>query len=176
MFNCLQYTQVGICTFGKLWQLQPCYLCLVSKEHTALKHQRHISNPTVPLCVYFNFVSKIKVIFSNLISIHSSMFCLLSVGSRLSKSRRPTPQQCLQLLLGDPKAFSSQIRYIKSPECSGSTQGFPISRMCLENLKGRRLGGILIRCPNRLHRRPSTQRSVSLPGASSACQNSLHYL
>ncbi len=35
----------------------------------------------------------------------------------------PLPRSIFQLLLGDPKAFPSKMRYVISPVCSGSTLG-----------------------------------------------------
>ncbi len=50
----------------------------------------------------------------------------------------PLPSNIFQLILREPEAFSSQIRYVIFPACSGSMLGFPV-RMCLENLQGKAL-------------------------------------
>ncbi len=69
---------------------------------------------------------------------HPSIFCSLS-GSRLEwlqakhgSPDMPLPSNIFELLLGDPEVIQSQMRYIISPVCSGSTPGSPTSCTCIE--------------------------------------------
>jgi len=88
------------------------------------------------------------------ISIHF-LVRLSRAGSRwqLAKQGPPgflLPSHALQFLLGDPEAFPGQKRYVIPPADSGSARGLlPVGR-ARKTSKGRRPGGILIRCPNHL--------------------------
>ena len=58
-------------------------------------------------------------------------------GSRSSRALQASssPNNTPQLLLGDPKAFPGQNRYIIPPAGSGSASGSPPSQTCPENLQ-----------------------------------------
>ncbi|MEQ2220455.1 hypothetical protein ILYODFUR_005639 [Ilyodon furcidens] len=78
-----------------------------------------------------------------------------------------TPRHLLQLLRGEPKAFTSQPRDIVPPACPGSSTGPPSGGTCLEHLLRRHPGGIRYRCPSHLNWLLSMWRSSGSTPSSS---------
>lgn len=62
-------------------------------------------------------------------SIHPSFFCFLcKAGLQWQQAKQGSSNvlsKVFQLFPGDPKAFQSQMRYINSLACPGSTLGSP---------------------------------------------------
>ena len=78
---------------------------------------------------------------SEWVAVHPSIFVRLSgAGLRGQQAKQgipdiPLPSNTLQLLLGDPKTFPGQMRYIIPPVCSGSTLRPPASWTCPVNIQ-----------------------------------------
>ncbi len=85
----------------------------------------------------------VPYLFLNMLNIHPSIHPFSSSSearSQWQQAEEGSPGVLLlsnvfQLLLGDPKTFPGQMRYIIPPACSGSTQGYPTSWTCPENLQ-----------------------------------------